>query len=253
MRALLATLLCLPALGLPSAAVAGDPCPIDFTFHDLGAPHWLKRDALLDKLASKDSWIGLSFKTGKGGVLLTNVSTGSPAETAGLKIGDLVTAAGGTPVKTHGVFGDMLRATAPGAKLSLSVSRDGKSKDVALVLGRQDPVLGALVDHASRQACASVTRGDVPAKWAKKIRKKLFHKNRRFRCDSAHGALAEEMEGGQIVMIRGKKRVLLTNPGWATVCVRAAEVDGKQLTQAAIASIFDRLTKAYVQDRHDNP
>lgn len=249
-----ARLLCLVALlCVPALAQAGDPCPIDFTFHDLGAPHWLKRDKLLDGLASKDSWIGLSFSTGKGGVKITNVSAGSPAEAAGLKIGDVITKAGGTAVKTHGVLADLLRTVDPGSSLSLTLTRGDTEQVVGLTLGRQDPVLGALIDHASRQACADVSRGDVPAKWAKKIRKTLFAKNRRFRCKDAHGALAEEMEGGQIVMIRGSKRVLLANPGWATVCMRAAALDGKNLTQANIAKLFNSLTGAFVQDRHDNP
>lgn len=246
--ATVAALLCLPAL-----AQAGDPCPITFTFHDVGAPEWLKRDALLDGLASKDSWIGLSFSTGDKGVKITNVSKGSPAEVAGLKIGDQITAAGGTAAKTHGALADMLRATSPGSTLELSVARGAEALTVKLVLGRQDPVLGALIDHASRQACADVTRGDVPDAWAKKIRAKLFEKNRRFRCDAAHGALAEELEGGQIVMVRGAKRFLITNPGWATVCMQATDLDGARLTAANVAALFDTLTKGYIKDRHDNP
>lgn len=251
MRALPGALLCLTLIAtlLAGPARAGDPCPIDFTFHDLGAPSWLDRAALLDGLASKDSWVGVSFSTHADGVRIDAVSAGSPAAKAGLATGQIVTAAGEAPVKTHQALAAIFRSTTPGAQLTL---RRADGTEARLTLGRQDPVLGALLDHAAKQACSFVRRGDVDPAKVEALRAKVFHDNRRFRCDDAHTRLAGVLEPGDIVLVRGSKRILLANPGWATVCVRASDVDGAKLAPG-IPGLFETLSKAYVADRHANP
>lgn len=251
-RALPCALLCLPLLAalLAAPARAGDPCPIDFTFHDLGAPSWLDRAALLDGLASKDSWVGVSFSTrSEGGVRIDAVSAGSPAAKAGLATGQIVTAVGEAPVKTHQALAAIFRATKPGSQLTL---RRADGTEARLTLGRQDPVLGALIDHAAKQACSFVRRGDVDPAKVEALRAKVFHDNRRFRCDDAHTRLTSVLEPGDIVLVRGSKRLLLANPGWATVCVRASDVDGAKLAPG-VPGLFEALSKAYVADRHANP
>lgn len=247
---------CSPLLGVAlaicafaSPARAGDPCPIDFTFHDLGAPTWLQRDALLDGLESRDSWVGISFSTKSKGVRVDAVSAGGPAAKAGLKVGQHITTVDGAGVTTHEALGEYFRKAKPGATLTLGLAEGGT---VALTLGRQDPVLGALIDHAAKQDCTFVRRGDVAAERVEALRAKLFHANRRFRCEDAHGQFEGVLEPGDVVMVRGSKRILLANPGWATVCMRADEIDGARLAKA-IPALFDRLSKAYVADRHANP
>jgi hypothetical protein len=116
----------------------------------------------------------------------------------------------------------MFRAARPGSTITL---RRTDGIEVRLTLDRQDPVLGALIDHASKQKCSRVRRGHVPPAKAEALRSKVFVE-RRFRCDDAHKALATVLEPGDIVLVRGSKRILLANPGWATVCVQASAVDG---------------------------
>ncbi|MFN3201390.1 MAG: PDZ domain-containing protein [Bradymonadia bacterium] len=252
---LLATLLAPLTIG---TAHAGDPCPIDFTFYDLGAPEWLDRGALLDALTSKDSWIGISFGNGDGGVKITNVSNGSPAQKSGLKIGDVITEAGGKAQATHQAFAQQLSATAPGATLPLKVKRGEEVVDVPLTLSRQDPVIGALIDHASRKDCAKVRRGDLTEEARKQALAAVFD-GKRFRCKDAHKALAkanignETFEGGAIFVVRGSKRLLLANTQWKTTCIRASKYDGDALTDESIGKVFTRLTKAFVADRFANP
>ncbi len=237
------------ALGVTSPAVAGDPCPIEFTFHDLGAPPWLDRAALLDGLTSKDSWVGISFSTRDAGVRIDAVSAGGPADRAGLKVGQHITAVDGQKVATHEALGERFRSTAPGGSLNLTRA-DGSA--VKLTLGRQDPVLGALIDHAAKQECSRVRRGDVDPKQVEALRAKVFHANKRFRCDDAHRQFEGHLEAGDIVMVRGSKRILLANPGWGTVCMRANAIDGARLA-TAVPGLFETLSKAYVADRHANP
>lgn len=245
-----AALVLFAAWCLPGAASAGDPCPIDFIFHDLGAPEWLDRDALLDGLESKDSWVGISFSDAPNGVKIDAVAPGSPAAQAGLSRGMVIVKAGGLPMTRHQDLAAGFRATPPGGKVALELA-DGKA--IEMTLGRQDPVVGALLDYAHKQECAYVRRGEVSPEFARAARAKLFSKNRRFRCDDAHKALAKDHEAGQIMVVRGSRRMLLSNPGWATVCIRSKSADGARLTEARIGEIFKELTRAYVKDRHDNP
>jgi len=84
------------------------------------------------------------------GVLMQQVTPTGPAGTAGLKAGttlkavdgvryatdgDIVTAAGGTPVLTTGDLRAVLDARKPGDTLDLTVSRDGVTRTVTITLG----------------------------------------------------------------------------------------------------------------------
>lgn len=243
------------------AAYAGDPCPIDFVFYDLGAPEWVDHQAVLDGLASKDSWVGITFRDAPGGgVLVSLVSSDGPAAKAGFQVQDVIKTVGGQPVVSRPALSDLFRATKPGATLEFTVTRAGAEVPIKLVMGQQDPLLGALIDYASKQECASVRRGEASPAMVTAARALAFEKNRRFRCDDAHKALAkadfgeeERLELGAIVAVRGSKRVLLSVPGWTTVCVDAAAFDGPKLAEPALAKLFSQLTARYVKDRHMNP
>jgi serine protease Do len=66
------------------------------------------------------------------GVLIVRVTTDSPADAAGLSRGDLITAAGETPVRS---VGDLERAVGHGgATISLSVLRGAEPRQVDVVL-----------------------------------------------------------------------------------------------------------------------
>lgn len=238
----------LGALMAAGPAAAGDPCPIEFTFYDLGTPSWLDRNALLDGLASQESWVGISFADHADGVQIKEVAEGSPAAKVGLAVGQVIDRVAGSKVTSHQDLAEMFRAARPGSTITL---RRTDGTEVRLTLDRQDPVLGALIDHALKQECSRVRQGDVAPAKAEALRRKVFNE-RRFRCDDAHKALAKVLEPGDIVLVRGSKRILLANPGWATVCVQASAVDGA--TRAAgIPRLFGKLAQAYVADRHANP
>lgn len=243
------------SLVAPETAVAGDPCPIGFDFYDPGPPDWLDRNELLDGLASKDTWVGLSFRSGADGVLVTNVSATGPAAAAGILQGDVLTTFDGVAVKEHKVAAAIFRAKKPRDSIKIDVKRRDKTETVTVTLGAQDPLVGAFIDHASAQECSSVSRVDTSADEAAQIRARIFSKTRRFECSAAHRKLAklDFLEGSAIVVVRGSKRVLISKVGWATVCVAAADLDGDKLTDAAVGKVFRKLTRAYVKDRHDNP
>jgi serine protease Do len=70
-----------------------------------------------------------------GGALVASVSPGSPAEKAGIKPGDVVTAAGGRDIKTVHDLPRLVAATPIGRKLDLTIRRDGKQQSVAATIG----------------------------------------------------------------------------------------------------------------------
>src|SRR5208337_4265839 len=73
------------------------------------------------------------------GVLLQDVSPGSPADKAGLKIGDIVTSVGGKPVDNVRQFALDLYAYKIGQKVEIGVLRDGKETTFSVpVIERPD-------------------------------------------------------------------------------------------------------------------
>ena len=75
----------------------------------------------------------LDLPAGQRGVVVASVKQGSPAEEAGLKAGDLLSAVGNHPVTTLREAVDALRsADQPGAAIALRVMRDGQNAFVAL-------------------------------------------------------------------------------------------------------------------------
>src|SRR5690606_27045265 len=89
MRALFVVL---TALCIPTMAQAGDPCPIDFVFHDYGSPEWLDNAELLDGLESQFPLLGITYRNTRdnSGVESVDVFDGSSAAASELKKGDVI-------------------------------------------------------------------------------------------------------------------------------------------------------------------
>jgi len=82
------------------------------------------------------AYLGVGI-AGTGAATLTNIVNGAPADTAGLRTGDVITAVDGTAVSS----GDELRAAidrkAPGAKVTITYTRDNKKHTVSVTLGNR--------------------------------------------------------------------------------------------------------------------
>lgn len=73
------------------------------------------------------------------GALINTVSRNSPAEVAGLKVGDIVTAVDGKKIVRYTELPFLVGRLRPGMETILSVFRDGKLKAVSIVIGSRDP------------------------------------------------------------------------------------------------------------------
>ncbi|HYL91981.1 MAG TPA: PDZ domain-containing protein, partial [Alphaproteobacteria bacterium] len=90
-----------------------------------------------------------------GGVIIGEVTPGKPAEKAGLQIGDTITAINGKPVKSGDELVNLISATKPGGKITVSYIRDGKSKDTTVsVTDRADLLSNGRDNDAEENASA---------------------------------------------------------------------------------------------------
>jgi S1-C subfamily serine protease len=67
--------------------------------------------------------------------VIGEVVTGSPAEEAGLQVGDVVTALDGEPVESYLQLAERIGAYSPGDTVALTIERDGESQTVSATLG----------------------------------------------------------------------------------------------------------------------
>ncbi len=73
------------------------------------------------------------------GVIINAVTPGSPAERAGLKQGDVITAFNGAPIVDSNSLRNSVAGSAPGTEVSLTILRDGKEQQVRATLGELIP------------------------------------------------------------------------------------------------------------------
>ncbi|MDP9361888.1 MAG: trypsin-like peptidase domain-containing protein [Acidobacteriota bacterium] len=66
------------------------------------------------------------------GALVARVISGSPAQAAGLRAGDIITAVAGRPVDSREAFSTLTATVAAGQPLPLTVSRDGATQSVSV-------------------------------------------------------------------------------------------------------------------------
>ncbi|PWC33233.1 DegQ family serine endoprotease [Azospirillum sp. TSO35-2] len=110
-------------------------------------------DQLKDGGTVRRGWLGVQVQrvtpdiaeslgmTGTGGALVTSVSPDSPAATAGLRQGDIITGFNGAPVEQMRELPRMVAATRIGSTVPLSVLRGGQTQSVQVTLGelRNEP------------------------------------------------------------------------------------------------------------------
>jgi serine protease Do len=68
------------------------------------------------------------------GALVSEVQPGSPAERAGIRRGDVITAVNGSPVADYNAFRNVIARTQPGTEVTLTVSRDGREQQLRATL-----------------------------------------------------------------------------------------------------------------------
>jgi putative serine protease PepD len=84
----------------------------------------------------KHAYVGVLLNgTSTGGAQVTQVQPGSPAASAGLRQGDLVTAIDGKKMNSTQQFIETVDTYGPGKTITLSIKRGGSTQDIKLTLG----------------------------------------------------------------------------------------------------------------------
>jgi putative serine protease PepD len=92
-------------------------------------------DQLIATGKAQHALLGVNVKTALNGVAIASVESGSGADSAGLKVGDVITGVDGASVTTAERLRAAIAAHAPGDKLSLSLLRGGKTQTLTVTLG----------------------------------------------------------------------------------------------------------------------
>src|SRR5204863_6593763 len=71
-----------------------------------------------------------------GGAKVNVIVPGTPAEEAGIQVGDIITAIGEKQVADAEGLGEILATTEPGQKVSVTASRGGATQNLSVTLGR---------------------------------------------------------------------------------------------------------------------
>ncbi|TCS62144.1 PDZ domain-containing protein [Varunaivibrio sulfuroxidans] len=118
---------------------------------------------------AQDGYLGLSVQganaavgeaLGSGareGVLIRGVDLGGPADRAGLKPGDLITALAHKRVKDYARIMTLMRAVPPGKRLVVTVVRMGENHDLSLVVGQRPPARGVVRDAVASVPAIGIT------------------------------------------------------------------------------------------------
>jgi len=89
-----------------------------------------------DGKAKERAWLGVSIRIGSHGVLVDEVIPRTPAEDAGIAVGDQIIAADGQKVSTPGELTALLGRRSVGDAIGVSVWRDGESRSLSCMLAR---------------------------------------------------------------------------------------------------------------------
>lgn len=77
------------------------------------------------------------------GILVNSVQPGGPAERAGIRAGDVITALNGQPIDDPNSFRNRVASTPPGTEVKLSIVRDGQPREMGVRLGELRPEAGS--------------------------------------------------------------------------------------------------------------
>jgi len=91
--------------------------------------------------------IGRGFVILASGAQVTWVEEGSPAEEAGIKVGDIITALGGQEIDEDHSLGDLVLEHEPGEKITLTLSRRGERREVQVTLGKTTDEEGRTIPY----------------------------------------------------------------------------------------------------------
>jgi serine protease Do len=93
--------------------------------------------------AQENPAISRVYGAGSGGVTVSDVTAGSPAERAGIKVGDTIVSVDGKPVKNGDELVSDIASRKPGTKVSLGFVRNGKKQEASVTVADRAKLFAA--------------------------------------------------------------------------------------------------------------
>jgi serine protease Do len=139
----------------------------------------------------------------KEGAYINEVVDDSPADSAGLKKGDVVVDFNGKRIETSEDLTDVVRETKPGTKTTIKINRNGESKTIAVNIGKNKMRMsfGVNVPHAPR-VIMNMFRGDIEGMDLMDLNKQLAEY---FEVPNSKGVLVKEVEKDENAAAAGIK------------------------------------------------
>lgn len=102
-----------------------------------------------DNEQTGNGWLGVSGKTANGGVEVTDVVSGGPADDAGIAKSDIIVSVDGESMESFEALASLIRTHSPGDTVTVTVKHDGDTNDVDVTLGARPmndlPDIGGLL------------------------------------------------------------------------------------------------------------
>jgi len=127
--------------------------------------------------AQENPAISRVYGAGAGGVTVSDVTAGSPAERAGIKVGDTIVSVDGKPVKNGDDLVSDIASRKPGTKVTLGFVRNGKKQETAVTVADRAKLFAARLgddeengeEAAPKESKLGLTVGAVTSEMADRL------------------------------------------------------------------------------------
>ncbi|MCK4440526.1 MAG: hypothetical protein KAU90_00875 [Sulfurovaceae bacterium] len=116
----------------------------------------------------------------------------------------------------------------------------------------KDPLLENLIKYSNKQDCVKAIQKETSFDLEQSIHKKSFINLKSFNCKSAYKKLnsIKSLQGeGNVVMIRGSHRVLISLVGEKSFCIQSYSYDGARLNYNSLKRLYKRLLGNYINHK----
>jgi len=189
---------------------------------------------------------GAAVNPDRGGVLITALVPDSPAEPAGLKVGDVITRLGTTTISTVGQFLQAVRAATPSTPMSVAVFRAGNSEifSVHIVPAPKEADPDVETIYSALQVGASLRRTLVTLpKGTRNLPAVVviggigcYSVDNPFDLNDPYRALAHDLSRSGVVVMRVEKSGIGDSQGGA--CFDTGFTEESEMYGAALAALF---------------
>ncbi len=144
----------------------------------IGPEHRVSRGSIgIEFAAQENPAIARVYGVNGGGVTIANVVPGTPADQAGLKVGDTIISVDGRPVKNGDELVADIASRKPGSKIEIGFVRNSKKQDASVTVGDRAKLFAARLgeedengeESAPKEAKLGVTVRPVTADMADRL------------------------------------------------------------------------------------